>query len=497
VQPISTIRRARPLSAFFLVTLSCLAAAAQAPPFTGPAPNLSLRGQIHASDNHTYVAVPFRVPPGVHRLTITFAYTGRDQRTTIDLSLYDPQRFRGSSGGNKSEFTVADTDATPSYLPGPILPGDWKLVLGVPNIRAGVTSRYTAQVWFDRALEDRSFTDTPLRTGPAWYRGDLHLHDAHSDGSCTSQGGRKVPCPLYVTVDAASRRGLDFIAITDHNAQSQYGPMRELQPFFDRTLLIPGREITTFHGHMNMWGSTRWVDYRVGTKSVPDINHVIDAAHALGAVVSINHPQDPTGEDCMGCGWDQDPPADMAKIDAIEIINGGHDAGLEFWEKQLSQGHRITAVGGSDNHNATRPLTEPGSVGWPTTVVEAGALSVDAILAGIRAGHVFVDVDGTSGVDTRTLDVTASSGKQNAGMGDSLTAPAGVEVHFTMTATHCDGCTLELRLDGATDLLHASASTPGNASWPSDGQRHWILPEVVNAYDRPVLIGNPVYLNYP
>jgi len=35
------------------------------------------------------------------------------------------------------------------------------------------------------------------------------------------------------------RRGLDFIAITDHNATSQYNPMRELQPYFDKLLLIP------------------------------------------------------------------------------------------------------------------------------------------------------------------------------------------------------------------------------------------------------------------
>jgi len=62
----------------------------------------------------------------------------------------------------------------------------------------------------------------PLRPGPAWFRGDLHMQSAHSDGQCPSQTGTMVPCPVFFTVDASARRGLDFIAITDHNAQSQY-----------------------------------------------------------------------------------------------------------------------------------------------------------------------------------------------------------------------------------------------------------------------------------
>ena len=108
---------------------------------------------------------------------------------------------------------------------------------------------------------------------PAWFRGDLHMHTAHSDGQCPSQTGKMVPCPLFFTADAAARRGLDFIAITDHNASSQYDAMRELQPYFDKVLLIPGREITTFQGHINFLGSTDFIDFRLdshpGAKPFP------------------------------------------------------------------------------------------------------------------------------------------------------------------------------------------------------------------------------------
>jgi len=34
-------------------------------------------------------------------------------RWAIAQGIADPQRFRGASGGNKSHFTIAETDATP------------------------------------------------------------------------------------------------------------------------------------------------------------------------------------------------------------------------------------------------------------------------------------------------------------------------------------------------------------------------------------------------
>src|SRR6202000_777052 len=159
-----------------------------------------------------------------------------------------------------------------SYLPGPIPPGKWKLLLGIPSIREGVGSEFTANIYFARPTESpivSTFSQTPLRIGSGWYRGDLHMHDAHSDGSCLSQSGRKVPCPLYKTVETAAQRGLHFIAISDHNTISQYNDLRELQPYFDQMLLIPAREITTFEGHANVWGTTQFIDFRLTSPHVP------------------------------------------------------------------------------------------------------------------------------------------------------------------------------------------------------------------------------------
>ena len=226
--------RWRQLSLLMLVLAPFAAAQSSAPR------KLVLDGEVHPWQNQTYIDAPFTVPTGVHRITVFFHNLGRDQHTVLDLGIADPFRFRGASGGNKDHFTLSETDATPSYLPGAIPAGQWKLLIAVPNIRPGITSRWRAEVLLNRALDDSSFTDQPLRDQPGWYRGDLHMHDAHSDGSCPSQSGKSVPCPLFLTVEAAARRDLDFIAVSDHNTSSQYDDEREIQPYFDKLLLLPG-----------------------------------------------------------------------------------------------------------------------------------------------------------------------------------------------------------------------------------------------------------------
>ena len=74
------------------------------------------------------------------------------------MGLMGPSGFRGWSGGDKEGFTLSLSDATPSYLPGPIEPGNWTLLLAVPNIRSNVTSQFAAEVYFDRSAQDEERT---------------------------------------------------------------------------------------------------------------------------------------------------------------------------------------------------------------------------------------------------------------------------------------------------------------------------------------------------
>jgi hypothetical protein len=303
-------------------------------------------------------------------------------------------------------------------------------------------------------------------------------------------------------VEAAARRGLDFIAISDHNTTSQYDAMRELQPYFDKTLLIPGRELTTFYGHANLIGSTLFVDYRVGSPQVPDVNAMFRSARQTGGIVSINHPESPTGEICMGCGWSPSPPADMSLVTSIEVMNGGGGhgffPGIHFWEQQLSKGYRLTAVGGSDNHHADWPLDKIGSVGSPTTVVHANDLSVAAILDGIRAGHVFLDLTGSR---DKLLELRAHDSHSSAEMGDDLEPQKGETLALQIHVTACEGASLRMLIDGQeSSTLPQQGITSGdqtfNMNWTPDGSRHWLRAEVRDSQGQLLLFSNPVYIGF-
>jgi len=375
----------------------------------------------------------------------------------------------------------------------------------VPNIRASVESHYTIQVFLSSTgavADEPSILREPLRTGPAWFRGDLHMHTAHSDGQCPSQSGKMVPCPVFFTVDAAARRGLDFIAITDHNANSQYDAMRELQPYFDKLLLIPGREITTFQGHINFLGSTDFIDFRLDGKNVPDMNTLLRSAHDVGAITSINHPLSPSGEICLGCGFTPSPPAYMYLLTAVEAVNGGsmqHNlSDLPFWDKELSLGCRLTGIGGSDNHRPLQPLNQIGSIGSPTTVVYATDLSTPAILDGIRAGHVFIDLTGSH---DRILEFNARAENQVARSGDAINVAAGAAVQFEVHTIASGGGKIVWVKDGFvidspnnSDIYVDDLTIP--LPWISDGNRHWFRAQVSGPDGKTWLISNPIYINW-
>ncbi len=469
-------------------------------------PDVELRGALTGEDNQTWRLVPFEVPAGTTRITVDFDYTTREARTTVDLGVLGPDGFRGQdgfrgwSGGNKRSFTISATDATPSYLPGPIRPGQWSLLLGIPNIRPDTRAEFTAAIRYERESEPAVRPGLVVRAEAGWYRGDLHMHTAHSDGSCPSLMGQRVPCPLFLTVKAASERGLDFIAITDHNTTSHADPMRELQPYFDNLLLMPGREVTTFHGHANVFGSVAMLDFRVGSGAVPDWNALLRNVEQTGGILSINHPIRPSGEQCMGCGWTAPGYVDYGRLQAVEVVNGPDAdtpySGIGFWEHLLDRGYHLTAIGGSDNHNALSPPGTSSAIGTPTTVIYADALSQAGIIAGIRRGRVFIDVAGTR---DRTLDITGIADSQTAHMGETLSVPRGGRVRFEGAVNGVAGGEIQVILDGKRVPLlaesHVGAATQKfGFQWRADGKPHWIRLSVRDGESHLALVGNPIYV---
>ena len=187
-----------------------------------------------------------------------------------------------------------------------------------------------------------------------------------------------------------------------------------------------------------------------------------------------------------------------APLHRVEVINGSMSS-ADFWDKEIGEGHRLTAVGGSDNHNALLAAGANSAIGHPTTVVEASELSVPAILEGIRRGRVFVDL--TSSLD-KVLDLEASAGNNSARMGDNFSAARDETVQLRVHVASCPGDEVHLLLDGheSPNLRPMSVSESDQTisdRWTSDGQRHWLRAEVRDKQGSLLLRGNPIYINFP
>jgi hypothetical protein len=221
----------------------------------------------------------------------------------------------------------------------------------------------------------------------------------------------------------------------------------------------------------------------------------------VNGIISVNHPGLPSGESCMGCGWTV-PNTDFSRVTAIEVINGGTadgpHSGIPLWQQQLNKGFRLTALGGSDNHDADLQAQTYSAIGHPTTVIYAMNLSENAILDAIRAGHVFVDAQGSK---DRIIEFTAKTETSTASMGDEIQSPAGQQIPFTLKMTALAGDHPELILDGQpSPLLDASPVKQNEESrsfgYQSDGKRHWLRINIRSQSGALLIVGNPIYLNF-
>lgn len=338
-----------------------------------------------------HVLLPFQVPAGIAEIRVH--HDDASEANILDWGLDDPSGFRGWGGGNTEDIVITADAASRSYLAGPLPAGTWNVVIGKAKIveapapyRIEITLSETATL---PAQPERTPYEPPaaLASGARWYAGDLHVHSRESgDASPT----------LDAVADAAAERGLDFVVLSDHNTVSQDDLLLDVQARHPDVLLIPGIEYTTYDGHAGAIGATAWVDHRLRDGG-PTIADAIEHVHEQGALFAVNHPNLDLGPLCIGCAWAHD--VDPKTIDAIEILTGGYtpvgglfyEQNLALWDGWLDTGARITPIGGSDDHRATLgtgPTDSP--IGNPTTMVWADELSVDGILAGLRAGRTVV-----------------------------------------------------------------------------------------------------------
>jgi hypothetical protein len=458
--------------------------------------DIELHGVITPDKQGKHEMLAFTVPRGIERMTVEMISPGFQKGMYLTAGMFDPQRYRGEG---RSVFTLSTVDATGPYLPGPILAGTWHIAIGYNYVARSAKGDFTVRIHLSPQLDPEMYK--VINRSAGWYKGDLHSHTGNTDGVCKSQSGVNVPCPPARLFAAAAAQKLDFLAVTDHNTPATFNQMMQEQLYYDRMLLIGGQEITTVKGHANVWGTESFLDYRVADSGFT-VNDLFDQAHRVQALVSINHAYWPDDGRCPGCGWAWAPQTDFSKVDAIEIVNGFHEQGSWFvqpggngvplWEQQLAKGFRITGVGGGDDHRAGEQLTVHDGVGVPTTVVYARQLSQPAILEGIKAGHVFVQVTGPQGP---ALYLAAGQ----AMMGDAISAAEKTQVVFKMTASQL--AEVRLLIDGVeVKTLPALKKDGADWSciykWESDGKRHWVRAELVDAEGVPITLTNPIYLNW-
>jgi hypothetical protein len=449
---------------------------------------ITLRGEVTRADYETLRELPFEVPVGTARIELHLDAEGTEARTVFDVGLRSPEGLRGWSGGRRERLHVSMLEASAGYLPGPITAGRWAVILGVPNIREGRRDAFRVDITLhDRARDWGAAT----RSEPAWYAGDLHAHSGHSDGRIRVGTPQSIGGPVHVVFDTARRAGLDFVTLSDHNTVAHWLDVARLQPFYAPMLLLPGREVTTYRGHANTVGERAFNEFRLSSPKASPLE-VLAPIRRDGAFVSINHPGRPDDETCMGCGWNVDDDAMLSAVDGVEIVNGmthsGPQSGWAIWARWLNRGHRLTAVGGSDEH--TPDETNDYALGQPTTVVWADELSEAALVAGLKAGRVYVRVDGPSGP---TLDLRATDGTTEWHMGDEVPSGTLTRLTFHAAVGGAVGQTLAWIRNGevvGTRPVNGPQVTVSQSLSVSVGD--WVT-VVLRRGDQPTLFGNPIY----
>lgn len=380
--------------------------------------------------------VPFVVPAGT--VEISVEHPLQQPGNILDYGLWDPTGFRGYGGGNSEPFAVGTDGASRSYLPGPILPGTWAVMIGKakvpmkpPRYRLEITLR-TSPTLPPQTRSD--LEPVELSAEARWYAGDFHVH--------SRQSGDARPTFEEIATFAISR-GLDFVELSEHNTNAHVGLLNEVQARFPGFLFMPGVEFTTYRGHANGIGATKYVDHRLGVDGVT-IDTAFAALKEQGAVVSLNHPLLDLGDACIGCRWEHRIPRDLQ---AVEIATGGWDKTgtfftkdtIAWWERLVSQGLRPAPIGGSDDHEGgagSGAFYSP--IGNPTTMVFARGLGTAAILEGVRQGHTVVKLQGPG---DPMVDLRIGDGM----VGDEVLVSEG---EIVATVTGGDGAELVILRDG-------------------------------------------------
>ncbi len=170
----------------------------------------------------------------------------------------------------------------------------------------------------------------------------------------------------------------------------------------------------------------------------------------------------------------------------VEIWNGpwvgdsNNDSALAVWYDWLNQGWRLAATAGTDTHSPHDYDAGPGF-----NVVYAEELSERAILAALRAGHVYLSAGPK--LDFYAVDEAGTRWM----MGDTVPGAA----RFHVAWDNClEGARLRVIVNGRLMRQQVIGSRGEDAWLMAPEEADWVVVEVRDEGGALLTISNPIYL---
>lgn len=187
---------------------------------------------------------------------------------------------------------------------------------------------------------------------------DLHVHTVYSGDSNIS--------PKMLVEQLNANPLVNAVAITDHDTFEGYRQVKKFAKSYE-LMVIPGIEVSTFEGHINILGIEERPSYPLSAEEL------VDFTRERGGVIIIPHPY-------RICGL-----GDLAKsldADAVEVLNYRASRFENRLAEQLAKEMNLPGVAGTDAHRPTQLFKVYTEI--------SSDPDVDLILKAIRNGSIRV-----------------------------------------------------------------------------------------------------------
>ena len=188
---------------------------------------------------------------------------------------------------------------------------------------------------------------------------DLHMHTWFSGDATIS--------PKLIVEELHAHSFIKGVAITDHDTLQGYFHARKLAVAYEDILVIPGIEVTTQQGHINILGIEEKPTH------LSSVESVVDFAKERNGTIIIPHPYRE-----LGLG----DVARNIQADAVEVLNAYSTGKENEMAQELAKAKGLPGVAGSDAHTPEYM--------WAMYTKIKAEPNVDDVLEAIKRGLVQV-----------------------------------------------------------------------------------------------------------